>query len=187
MTLFPEENMKIVPIPGYEQYYGATIDGRVYSFNYRRTGKVVELAQSSRYDKRRFNDTMYRRAKMWHIAKKIPTAIHRLIALTFIPNPDNLPQVNHKDGDKGNNHASNLEWCSVKQNMMHAEASGLANHPVGEDHPMHILTHDKASAIKAIFANEPVYRGQLKDLAAIYGVSKCCILAIKQGRAWKHL
>jgi len=51
--------------------------------------------------------------------------VHRLVALTYIPNPNNYPVINHKDGNKLNNHYSNLEWCTPEFNSGHAAKMGL--------------------------------------------------------------
>lgn len=51
--------------------------------------------------------------------------IHQLVALSFIANPDNKPQVNHKDGNKLNNHIDNLEWVTIRENIQHAWDTGL--------------------------------------------------------------
>lgn len=60
--------------------------------------------------------------------------VHRLVALTFIPNPKSLPQVNHKDGNKSNNHISNLEWCTASQNVIHSHKNNLCSPSRGKYH-----------------------------------------------------
>lgn len=52
-------------------------------------------------------------------------SIHRIVCMTFHPNPENKPQVNHKDNNKKNNHADNLEWCTQSENIRHAQSIGV--------------------------------------------------------------
>lgn len=68
--------------------------------------------------------------------------VHRLVAEHFLLNPDNLPQINHIDGNKQNNHISNLEWCSAQHNVIHSYKLGLASNKE-ERHPSTVLTHEK--------------------------------------------
>ena len=68
-------------------------------------------------------------AAMFHMNNKaICVKVHRLVAETFIPNPEHLPEINHKDGNKLNNNADNLEWCTRSQNMLHSWGTGLHHH-----------------------------------------------------------
>ena len=59
--------------------------------------------------------------------KKKSVVVHRLVAKAFVPNPNGYPQVNHKDGNKHNNHFDNLEWVTGSMNLLHAHKTGLSN------------------------------------------------------------
>ena len=96
--------MRQVDIQGFERYQ-ITDDGRVWS-------KI-----SKRWLTPTKSQDGYLRIKLCYgDGKYINVGIHRLVAKAFIQNPDNLPQVNHKDEDKTNNIYSNLEWCSSQYN-----------------------------------------------------------------------
>lgn len=70
----------------------------------------------------------YPRVSLCSYGKIVKRMIHRLVAETFIPNPNNLPEVNHKDGDKSNNSVLNLEWSNCFDNIHHAFNTGLRDH-----------------------------------------------------------
>jgi hypothetical protein len=67
----------------------------------------------------------YAKVTLYFNGKYRYTNLHRILAELFIPNPNNLPQVNHKDGDRSNNTISNLEWVSARRNIIHAFEIGL--------------------------------------------------------------
>jgi len=70
----------------------------------------------------------YHRAGLNKDSKRKYEGIHRLVAKLFIENPENKPEVNHMDGDKSNNHYTNLEWVTRSENMKHAVETGLITH-----------------------------------------------------------
>ena len=105
--LLPKQVWK--DIPGYEGVYQVSNTGKVRSLNYRGTGKTKILKQST-------SKHGYKKVVLYKNKKGKTYLVHRLIAQTFIPNPNNWPQVNHKDENKTNNVAWNLEWCTSKYN-----------------------------------------------------------------------
>ena len=76
---------------------------------------------------------------------------HRLIAKTFVPNPDNLDYVNHKDGNKLNNSADNLEWCTRSYNTKHSFTHGLQQIVTNQYGTFSVLTNDQIDRIKELF------------------------------------
>ena len=106
--------------------------------------------------------------------------LHRLVAIQFIDNPNNLSQVNHKDGNKLNNNVNNLEWCTKEDNQKHAVDMGLMQR--GEARPSSKLTEKQ---VLEIYKLKGILRTQ--DIANIYGVSKNTICVILRGAKWKYL
>lgn len=92
-------------VPGYEGRYQASTLGDV------RSQKCLLRTMRQR--------SGYRRVFLYHSSlKKVEWFVHRLVATTFLPNPDGLPFVDHKNGDKVDNRVENLEWVSVQENTM---------------------------------------------------------------------
>ena len=73
--------------------------------------------------------------------------VHRLVAQAYLENPNNLPQVNHKDGNKDNNHYTNLEWCSALYNNIHALEKSLREGQKGETNSQAKITESQAIEI----------------------------------------
>lgn len=108
-------------IPGYEGFYEASTLGRIRSVD-RVVAHSSGNGQSFRKGRILHHNSMddYQFVILSKRGKKAQLAVHRLVALTFLPNPDNLPIVNHKDLNTHNNAANNLEWATQQYNCIHA-------------------------------------------------------------------
>lgn len=101
------------PVKHYEGKYSVTPEGTVLSSE----GNMLSFTVNK--------VTGYKTVSLWKNNKGSTKTIHRLVAEAYIPNPDNLPEVNHIDGNKLNNCVDNLEWVTPSQNRQHAYNTGL--------------------------------------------------------------
>lgn len=111
------------------------------------------------------------------IGKKL-MFIHRLVAEKYVPNPNNLPQVNHKDGNKLNNCVDNLEWVSNLENRKHALKNGL--HTVGEK-----CSWSKLSQAQVDFIRKHSEITS-KEMAKIFEISDSHVREIRRNVSWRH-
>lgn len=105
-------------IPNYEGLYQISNFGRVKSF--RKSTKY--RCQSEYILKPYVPQHGYEVVTLYDKSTKHKFLVHRLVATAFLPNPDNLPQINHKDENKRNNNVTNLEWCTAEYNNAYGTA-----------------------------------------------------------------
>lgn len=113
---------------------------------------------------------------------KIRESVHRLVAKEFIPNPENKPFVNHKDGNKINNCVDNLEWVTPKENGQHASENGLLKF-VGENHYNSKYTESLVREICERLESGERVRSIAKDL----GIPPSQVSMIRCGQSWRHI
>ena len=142
------------------------------------TGKILkpEILRSGYYSVR---VNTYNRNTKLHII------IHKAVAHTFISNPNNYPEVNHKDGNKLNNSVDNLEWCSSRQNQQHKYDIGLFNVKMisGENNHNSKLTWDIVHYIRENCVVGSKTNG-MNALARMFNVSKTTISDVFHYKIW---
>ena len=111
-------------VSGYEGLYEVSSGGKVRRIS-GWGNKNNGWRQATGLVKLETNKSGYMRIKLSKNGIRTWYLVHRLVALAFIENPDEKPYVNHKDGNKANNSVDNLEWCTSRENQVHAFATGL--------------------------------------------------------------
>ena len=159
-------------------------DGKVFSVprkganNSNRKGRFLKES----FDKRGY-------ARVTLSPNQNTIAVHRMVAITFIANPDNLPQVNHKDGNKLNNKAENLEWCTNAENMAHAIKIGLRPDSIyarGESQGNVKLSESDVIAIRKRYIPRHPLHGN-NAIAREYGMNPATINEIIHRKIWCHI
>lgn len=118
-----------------------------------------------------------------HLDKFYP--LHRLVANHFIPNPDNLPQVNHINGNRNDNRVINLEWVTPSDNVSHAFSTGLKQPQHGESCGTSILKEADVRRIWALRHSSLTAR-QIRDKYNL-PVSIDAVKLVRRGKTWKSL
>lgn len=168
------------PIEGYEGYYEISSYGRVKSFHPRNlpAGKLRHL----HWNKRR--DYYYVECQIRRSNRK-NFRVNRLVAKAFVPGYRPGLDVNHKDGNKRNNHAENLEWLTRSENQKHAFAHGLNTPRRGELCGNSKINSETVMKIRALKRDQPKLRNA--DIAKMYGLGMSTITHIILGTRWAHL
>lgn len=129
----------------------------------------------------------YRRVTRSHLGRVNTFRVHILVALTFLgPKPAPEYQVNHKDGDKTNNHVENLEWVTPSKNSLHAVRTGLSKVKLGGETNNVKLTPSQVKFIRQHHqAGHPQFG--TNPLAEKFSVCRDTIRHIMSGKTWGHL
>jgi hypothetical protein len=162
-------------VKGYEGIYKINENGVIKSLKRKSQGHLTSVDKIIKPELDKKGYYSYRLSKN---GKSKRYSLHRLLAISFIDNPNNHRVVNHKDGNPLNNNLSNLEWCSYSYNSFH----GYENN--GRLNPNRKLSEIEVIEIKEKLKNP--YWGIGKDLSIEYHVSKWIISLIKNFKSYKR-
>jgi hypothetical protein len=170
-------------IKGYEGLYQVSNLGRVKSL----ARRVNSMSDKGRFVRERIlkqvvTEAGYARVCLCKENIEKTVSVHRLVAIMFLKNPENKPEVNHKDGVKLNNYIDNLEWCTNSENGKHAYRIGLKKPSRGV-----LSGSNKLSEQNVIDIRTTLSHISTRKLADKFGVHFMTISDIRLRKIWKHL
>lgn len=177
-------------VVGYENYYIVSNQGKVRSVErectqYNGLTKNYNTRILPSKDVATFVDKDgYIKVRLNKAGVKNNHMVHRLVAIAFIPNPENKPEVNHKFGIKSDNRASELEWMTTSENQQHAHDNKLYECQKGETNGMSKLSEEQVREIHKLYSTGEVTQEYLSKL---FNVAGSAISRILTGTRWKHV
>lgn len=164
-------------IEGYEGLYKISSLGRVKSNHINKKGSGWQLVQGFLNNKGYWCICLFKNnTRKW--SKK-----HRLVAMAFIPNPENKPEVNHKDAIKIHNQVDNLEWVTTLENSKHAYKNNLVPLKIGEDNGRAKIKESDVINIRSLANNGVHYR----EIAKLYPINPTTVNKIINKKLWCHV
>lgn len=172
-------------ITGYEGMYQVSNFGRVKSLGWNKIrSQNKKSIRADRILKTQTTHRGYLRLELNKNGVGIKFVVHRLVALTFLSNEDDKPEINHINGIKSDNRLANLEWCTSKQNKIHAFNNNLSNHARGENHVCSKLKLEQVRDIRSKFKSGE-FKNQTK-VAKLFNVTRSSIWCIVNNINWKE-
>ena len=159
-------------VRGYEGLYAVSNLGNIFSH---KRGSL--LNPRPRIEKR------YRIVQLHKNGMTKNYRVARLVAMAFIPNPKNLPEVNHKNGISYEDRVENLEWCTHRENIIHSIRTGLRISAFGEKIGIAVLTDKKVKRARTEYRKGK----NVAELGRKYGVDRKTMRSVVLGKTWKHL
>lgn len=167
---------RIRPVVGYKKHFWITETGVLVS---KRTKKVLSnhtnefgyLCHATKIGGRKGQAILFR--------------MHRLVAMAFIPNPENKSSVNHKNGIKTDNNHSNLEWMTIQENNEHAINNDLIKIRYGGDAHNAVFTNKQAESLRRFFRENP-NAISVRDFCRIMDIKRRPVLKILSGKTYNR-
>ena len=173
------------PIIGFINYEVSNLGGVKRLDSYVRTNMKGDLRfQKGRINKIATNTIGYKNARLWHEGVEHTFGVHVLVARNFIPNPDNKPDVNHKNGIRDDNRVENLEWATGKEQQLHAVKMGLRDKTLGSNNNFSKLNDKQVLEIRELYSTGNLFQ---REIAEIYGIAEEHCHRIINKKSWKHI